>query len=192
MLLFNGVESHKFFQHASAYHDHGHENNPMVPRWEDTRSGGGFNYRMSELQGAVGIAQLEKLTGIVDAQRAIARKISNILEKYSGISFVQSPKDANPTYDGFVFFVESPAIAKMFRSKLLEIGISTKILPEAMTWHFSKYWTHLPTLVNTGNSCNSSNDILSRAVSIPVSLKADDSYFDKLELVSSRIFKGSK
>ena len=31
------------------WHDHGHENNPKVPRWEDTRKVG-FNYRMTELQ----------------------------------------------------------------------------------------------------------------------------------------------
>ena len=30
--------------------DHGHENNPRVPRWEDTRKSSGFNYRMTELQ----------------------------------------------------------------------------------------------------------------------------------------------
>src|SRR5688572_29642300 len=28
-----------------AWHDHGHENNPALPRWEDSRSGSGFNYR---------------------------------------------------------------------------------------------------------------------------------------------------
>ena len=38
------------YERAAAWHDHGHENNPAVPRWEDTRSGSGFNYRMNELQ----------------------------------------------------------------------------------------------------------------------------------------------
>ena len=28
---------------AKAWHDHGHENNPRVPRWEDTRKSSGFN-----------------------------------------------------------------------------------------------------------------------------------------------------
>ena len=57
------------FERAAAWHDHGHENNPAVPRWEDTRSGSGFNYRMMELQGAVGLAQLKKLPNVVNAQR---------------------------------------------------------------------------------------------------------------------------
>ena len=45
---------------ARAWHDHGHENNPELPRWEDSRSSSGFNFRMTELQAAVGIAQLRK------------------------------------------------------------------------------------------------------------------------------------
>ncbi|MFM8265028.1 MAG: DegT/DnrJ/EryC1/StrS family aminotransferase, partial [Acidimicrobiia bacterium] len=57
------------YERAAAWHDHGHENNPAVPRWEDTRSGSGFNYRMTELQGAVGIAQLRKLDYVVRRQR---------------------------------------------------------------------------------------------------------------------------
>ena len=54
----------KLYLNAKAWHDHGHENNPKVPRWEDTRKSSGFNYRMSELQGAVGLAQLKKFKKI--------------------------------------------------------------------------------------------------------------------------------
>ena len=42
MLLFKNKE---LLKKASAWHDHGHENNPQVPRWEDTRSSSGFNFR---------------------------------------------------------------------------------------------------------------------------------------------------
>ena len=66
MLVFNHEEH---YLRAAAWHDHGHENNPSVPRWEDTRSSSGFNYRMSELQAAVGLAQLSKLNMIIEAQR---------------------------------------------------------------------------------------------------------------------------
>ena len=34
MLVF---KSKKLFEKAAAWHDHGHENNSKVPRWEDTR-----------------------------------------------------------------------------------------------------------------------------------------------------------
>ena len=55
------------FDRAAAWHDHGHENNPMLPRYEDSRSSSGFNYRMMELQGAHS-AQLRKLPEIIKCQ----------------------------------------------------------------------------------------------------------------------------
>ena len=58
MLVF---KNKNHFLKAKAWHDHGHDNNPKVPRWEDTRSSSGFNFRMTELQGAVGISQLKSL-----------------------------------------------------------------------------------------------------------------------------------
>ena len=35
---------------AREYHDHGHENNPKLPRGRDTKNKPGFNFRMTELQ----------------------------------------------------------------------------------------------------------------------------------------------
>ena len=63
----------KYFDRAKAWHDHGHENNPKYPRWEDTRSSSGFNFRMNEMQGAVGIAQLKKINFIIKGGGALAR-----------------------------------------------------------------------------------------------------------------------
>ena len=56
-------------ERAKAWHDHGHENNPALPRWEDSRSGSGFNYRMSELPGAVGPAQPRNRDAVIEGQR---------------------------------------------------------------------------------------------------------------------------
>lgn len=48
-----------------------------------------LNYRMSELQGAVALAQLEKLTWIVEARRTRAERMTT---KLSGIAGVETPK----------------------------------------------------------------------------------------------------
>ena len=42
---------------ASEYADHGHMHDPRVPRGQDPRREPGFNFRMNELQGAVGDVQ---------------------------------------------------------------------------------------------------------------------------------------
>ena len=70
------------FEKASAWHDHGHENNPKVPRWEDTRKSSGFNFRMNEMQGAVGIAQLKKLKFIIKKQKKITILYGMLLKQF--------------------------------------------------------------------------------------------------------------
>ena len=70
------------YEKACAWHDHGHENNPNKKRWEDTRSSSGFNFRMMEIQGAIGRAQLKKLNSVVEIQRSNCEKIWTKLKAF--------------------------------------------------------------------------------------------------------------
>ena len=57
MVTTNKLELYKL---CREYRDHGHENNPLYPRGRDTHRIYGFNYRVSEIVGAVGLVQLKK------------------------------------------------------------------------------------------------------------------------------------
>jgi 8-amino-3,8-dideoxy-alpha-D-manno-octulosonate transaminase len=159
---------------ARAWHDHGHENNPKVPRWEDTRKSSGFNYRMTELQGAVGLAQLEKLSAVVKGQRESHERIEDALGDISEIRMRREPDGAFSTCDALVFQAPNPSVAKSIRDSLVEAGGGTKILPEAVTWHFAAHWSHMPSLANRYNgnlrsSFPASEEILNRSVALPIS-----------------------
>lgn len=170
MLLFN---DQKHFLAAKAWHDHGHENNPAVPRWEDTRASSGFNFRMMELQGAVGVAQLRKLDDIVKAQRTNAKLLWAAISDIPGVVPRFSPEGSYETFDALVFFVQNEKVARECRKQLLKIGLGTKILPEATSWHFAAEWSHIKELVENDasalfNKFPVSTKLLKRAVSIPV------------------------
>lgn len=158
---------------AAAWHDHGHENNPALPRWEDSRSSSGFNFRMGELAGAVGLAQLRKLDAIVTAQRANRDALWAALHDLPGITPREVPAGAYETADALVFFVPDAANARRCRAALLAHGLATKILPEATSWHFAGAWTHMPELVRAhggdlSRAFPQSSRWLNRAVSMPV------------------------
>ena len=85
----------KKYLKAKAWHDHGHENNPNVPRWEDTRKSSGFNFRMTEMQGAVGLAQLKKLDYIIKKQRENHNKIWNNIKN---LNILKEPIQTNVKY----------------------------------------------------------------------------------------------
>lgn len=170
------AKSPDLMRKARAWHDHGHENNPKVPRWEDTRSGSGFNYRMSELQGAVGVAQLKKLDSIIARQRENKDNLLKRLIAIDGLKFREHPLGSFETADALIFFMPSPSLALRAREKLVNHGVATKILPEAYTWHFAGTWSHMPELKNQHGddlmrAFSHSHEILSCAVSLPISIK---------------------
>jgi 8-amino-3,8-dideoxy-alpha-D-manno-octulosonate transaminase len=167
------------YEHAAAWHDHGHENNPAVPRWEDTRSGSGFNFRMMELQGAVGLAQLRKLAGVVNAQRANRDRLLDAIDGLRRITLRAVPPETYDSADALVFTVDDKAAALRCRAELLTRGVSTKILPEATTWHFAGTWTHMPELAASHGDLAAafprSRALLERAVSLPVTVRMAES-----------------
>lgn len=166
------------YERAAAWHDHGHENNPAVPRWEDTRSGSGFNYRMTELQGAVGLAQLRKLDSVVERQRANRDAIWRAIADLSGVAPRDVPANSFETADALVFETPSTVQAREVRARLVAAGLSTKILPEAVTWHFAGTWSHMPELVarhgNLQEAFPRTAERLSRCVSLPITVKMDE------------------
>ena len=103
----------KIYDKAKAWHDHGHENNPNLPRWEDSRTNSGFNYRMMELQGAVGLAQLKKLDYIVQSQRKNKEYLWNSINDIRGIELRSIPSGSYETADALVFFVPTRELQKM-------------------------------------------------------------------------------
>jgi 8-amino-3,8-dideoxy-alpha-D-manno-octulosonate transaminase len=167
---------------ARSYHDHGHENNPAVKRWEDTRHGSGFNYRMTEMQGAFGLAQLRKLDKIINRQREVKHGVDARLKSVLGSKINLRPvrESAFETADAIVFSVDTAERALACRASLVDRGLGTKILPEAITWHFAGTWDHMPTLVkhygNLQKHCAASEAILRRCVALPVTLDVADDF----------------
>ena len=172
------------FDKAAAWHDHGHENNPDLPRWEDSRSCSGFNYRMMELQGAVGLAQLKKLDYVVEKQRENADLIEQTIADLS-IEMRTVPDGSFETADALVFFVDNNRTARKCRDALLKATLGTKILPEAITWHFAGTWDHMQELVNRNgidliNAFPKSIELLNRSVSLPIAINMLDNFPTKI------------
>jgi len=172
------------YKKAAAWHDHGHENNPEFPRWEDSRSSSGFNYRMNEMQGAVGLAQLKKLDYVVDEQRKNANIIKESISDLP-IEIRTMPDGSFETSDALVFITDSNERARKCRDALIKIGLGTKILPEAISWHFAGTWDHMPELVqrNEGDLTKAfpkSLDLLNRSVSLPIAINMLDRFQIKI------------
>jgi perosamine synthetase len=59
----------------------------------------GYNYRLTNLQAAVGVAQLERLEGFIAKKRAIAQRYAQWLQQERlKVSLMPAPVDVEPTY----------------------------------------------------------------------------------------------
>lgn len=158
---------------ARAWHDHGHDNNPQLARWEDSRTSSGFNFRMNELQGAVGLAQLFKLDAVLEGQRQNHRKLVAALAPFEEVVPRPIIAGSMPTCDAAVFALPTRELALAARGALLQAGVGTKILPEALTWHFAGEWSHMPQIEHADGSegLERSRALLERSIAIPVHAK---------------------
>lgn len=58
----------------------------------------GYNYRLTNLQAALGVAQLEQLDTFIEKKRALARAYAEALRDVPGLTLMPSPPGTEPTY----------------------------------------------------------------------------------------------
>jgi dTDP-4-amino-4,6-dideoxygalactose transaminase len=61
----------------------------------------GFNYRMTDIQAAIGIAQLDRLATIVRRRREIAARYQSALCRVDGLRVVADPPGAESNFQSF-------------------------------------------------------------------------------------------
>jgi len=159
---------------AREYHDHGHENNPDLPRGRDTRSRPGFNFRMTELQAAMGKAQLEKLPAMIEAN---CERVTALEEGLAGAFPCRMiPEDCAPTHDTFILTESDSAMREQMVSRLSRDGFGTKNLPDALEWHCAACWDHALPASQVAHS-RLTLQRLEQSVAIPIWLgKSTDDY----------------
>ncbi len=131
------------FELCREYRDHGHENNPKFPRGKDTHRIPGFNYRVSEIVGAIGLIQLTKMSKIIRFNKKYYKMYEKTLKKYKDINLRKIPKQNKPLMDCIIFNFKNKKIATLFLNEINKIKIPTKNIPDALEWHFAKYWDHI-------------------------------------------------
>jgi 8-amino-3,8-dideoxy-alpha-D-manno-octulosonate transaminase len=129
---------------AKAFIDHGHANEKGVDRGNDSALVCGFNFRMSELQAAVGIAQLRKLDRIINSLTVNHQIMLNLVEsKIKDQVTFRTLNDKEYLRDGIIFFVGNEVNENDLKDAMNEIGISFKNVPSAIKWHAAQYWEHV-------------------------------------------------
>lgn len=91
MLLFQDEELAKKAKHITTQ--------AKVPhRWEFVHDEIGYNYRMPNINAALGCAQMEQLEDILQNKREIAQNYRNFFDGINGIDFFDEPQNCNSNF----------------------------------------------------------------------------------------------
>jgi 8-amino-3,8-dideoxy-alpha-D-manno-octulosonate transaminase len=126
---------------AEWYHDHGHDHNPKVSRALEGRTILGFNYRMNELQGALGLAQLRKLDYLIGEQKKNKKVIMDALALVPGVGFRAKPDPAGDSATFLAFNLPDENLAQRFQNLLSAEGVDT-VCYKRNLWHYVPNWEH--------------------------------------------------
>jgi perosamine synthetase len=88
----------------------------------------GFNYRMTNLQAAVGLAQTERLAALVEARRANARRYHDLLRDVPGLTLPTERPDVTNVFWMYGLLVEDEfgCSRDELRRRLAKLGIETR------------------------------------------------------------------
>ena len=88
----------------------------------------GFNYRMTDIQAAIGLVQLGKLDRMVARRRVLGRRYQDLLAAIPGLATIHDPLYGTTNYQGF--WVALPAGFPVSRNELLHMladaGVSAR------------------------------------------------------------------
>lgn len=112
----------------------------LLPEFETL----GFNYRMTDIQGAIGIVQMDRLDGLLAERRRWAEFYSEALEDMDWLRTPSVPDDSVHAWQSYVTLVDAdsaPCSRDELMWRLHEVGVSMR--PGTHAVHELAFYQHL-------------------------------------------------
>jgi 8-amino-3,8-dideoxy-alpha-D-manno-octulosonate transaminase len=128
---------------CDGYTDHGHDH-LGVDRGADLHPFIGYNYRISELHAAVGLAQIRKLSKFLEIQKKNHIQLKNILQQIPKISFRIIPDEDGDSRTFLSWFLPTEELTRAAVAELKAQGIlAGNFYWFDNNWHYIRKWEHL-------------------------------------------------
>ena len=170
---------------SDGYTDHGHDH-AGADRGADLHPFIGYNYRISELHAAVGLAQIRRVPGFLATQKKNHAQLKNILATVPEVSFRRLPDPEGDSCTFISWFLPSETIARSVVQELKAQGIlAGNFYWFDNNWHYIRKWDHLKNAVTLNalhpelkaevihqatKDFSASDAIMSRCISTSISL----------------------
>lgn len=197
------TDSRKVYDLCHQFSDHGHDHLGGPDRGADGHPIIGTNYRISELNAAVGVAQLKKLDYILDTQRKNKNAIKDAMTDLPEVTFRYLPDPLGDSATFLSFFLPTEDRARQVAASLAQNGVPSPYWYDN-NWHYYKRWNHLKGLTGAaplaielaGNlpdyknmKLAESDAIMRRTISMQIMLSWSEEDIDQRIQAITRSFK---
>lgn len=154
------TNSKDLYTKLDGYSDHGHDH-MGVDRGADLHPFIGYNFRISELHAAVGLAQVRKLDQFLAIQKKNQQQLKAILSTVPEISFRSIPDPEGDICSFLSWFLPTEEVTKAVVAELKQQGIlAGSFYWFDNNWHYIRKWDHL----REAASLNNLNDAQQQAL----------------------------
>ena len=128
---------------SDGYTDHGHDHKG-VDRGADLHPFIGYNFRISELHAAVGLAQIRKLDTFLSIQKKNHAALKNMLSAIPEISFRRVPDETGDSCTFLSWFLPTEEITRAVVAEMKAQNIvAGNFYWFDNNWHYIRKWDHL-------------------------------------------------
>lgn len=127
----------------------------IIPEFNDT----GYNYKMSDITAAVGVAQMKKLDSIIKRKRELAKYWDDKLDEVELVEPPQVARGAMHVYQSYVAVVDRSINRNKLIESMMKKGIQTQI---------GTYSCHIQPVYRSRDDCPCSRQVFETAIALPM------------------------
>ncbi len=135
----------EYYTNADHYSDHGHDHIGS-DRGAETHPFLGYNFRLSELHAAVGLAQVKRLPEFLAIQKKNFDSIRNELKHIPEVEFRTVPDGGVESCAFLNFFLPDLETARNVSKAFKDNGVDACFHYYDNNWHYIRKWDHLKEL----------------------------------------------
>lgn len=132
----------EFAKHADQFSDHGHDH-VGNDRGAESHPVLGYNFRISELNAAVGLAQVRRLKDFIAVQKKNYTILREALSEIEEVTFRTVPEGGEESYAFLNFFLPNLDTARKVIASFKEKGVDACFHYYDNNWHYVRKWEHL-------------------------------------------------
>jgi len=131
-----------YAKHLDHFSDHGHDHIGN-DRGAEAHPFLGYNFRISELNAAVGLAQFRRIDEFLALQKKHYSILRHALETIDGVTFRTVPEGGVESYAFLNFFLDDLEIARSVIQSFKDNGVDVCFHYYDNNWHYIRKWEHL-------------------------------------------------